>query len=130
MSTRYFSYVQTEDPHGLVCAPKLPWKGLSSRVNRGELCRSSVVFPPTIWKSACDIGLGLHYLLFRSLDDSRIQPDPERMQVHAHPQATMVADLITAIQAYLDNYNQNPQIFVWSAPVGRILAKVVNVKKP
>jgi transposase len=40
-----------------------------------------------------------------------------------------VADLITAIRAYLDNHNQNPQVFVWSAPVERILAKIGKCKE-
>ena len=35
-----------------------------------------------------------------------------------------VADLIRAIHEYLDNHNQNPKVFVWSAPVERILEKV------
>jgi hypothetical protein len=26
--------------------------------------------------------------------------------------------------AYLDNHHQNPQIFVWTAPVERILTKI------
>ena len=40
-----------------------------------------------------------------------------------------VADLIAAIQAYLDNHNQNPQVFVWSAPVDRILTKIAKCKE-
>jgi hypothetical protein len=37
--------------------------------------------------------------------------------------------LIAAIQQYLDNHNQNPQVFVWSAPVERILAKIAKCKE-
>jgi transposase len=40
-----------------------------------------------------------------------------------------VTELIAAIQAYLDNHNQNPQVFVWSAPVERILAKIAKCKE-
>jgi transposase len=40
-----------------------------------------------------------------------------------------VVDLIAAIRAYLDNHNQNPQVFVWSAPVERILAKIAKCKE-
>jgi transposase len=40
-----------------------------------------------------------------------------------------VAELIAAIHAYLDNHNQNPQVFVWSAPVERILAKIGKCKE-
>jgi transposase len=40
-----------------------------------------------------------------------------------------VADLIAAIEAYLHNHNQNPQVFVWSAPVERILAKIAKCKE-
>ena len=40
-----------------------------------------------------------------------------------------VSDLIAAIRAYLDNHNQNPQVFVWSAPVERILAKIAKCKE-
>ncbi len=30
---------------------------------------------------------------------------------------------------YLDNHNQQPQVFVWSAPVTRILAKIAKCKE-
>jgi hypothetical protein len=35
-----------------------------------------------------------------------------------------VPALVAAIKDYLDNHNQQPQVFVWSAPVARILAKI------
>lgn len=31
--------------------------------------------------------------------------------------------------AYLDNHHQNPQVFVWSALVERILAKIAKCKE-
>ena len=37
--------------------------------------------------------------------------------------------LIKAIRDYLDHHNQNPQIFVWSAPVERILAKIAKCQE-
>jgi len=40
-----------------------------------------------------------------------------------------VPDLIRAIHEYLDNHNQNPKVFVWSAPVERILEKVAKCKE-
>ncbi len=40
-----------------------------------------------------------------------------------------VAELIAAIQGYLDSHNQNPQVFVWSAPAERILAKIAKCKE-
>ncbi len=40
-----------------------------------------------------------------------------------------VPELIDAIYQYLDNHNQNPQAFVWSAPVERILAKISKCKE-
>ena len=40
-----------------------------------------------------------------------------------------VPDLIQAIQAYLNNHNQNPKAFVWSAPVERILEKIGKCKE-
>ena len=40
-----------------------------------------------------------------------------------------VPALITAIREYLHNHNQNPQVFVWSAPVERILAKIAKCKE-
>lgn len=40
-----------------------------------------------------------------------------------------VSALIKAIQDYLENHNQNPQVFVWSAPVERILEKISNCKE-
>lgn len=40
-----------------------------------------------------------------------------------------VRALIKAITQYLDNHNQNPRVFVWSAPVERILAKIAKCKE-
>jgi transposase len=40
-----------------------------------------------------------------------------------------VPDLIAAIDEYLKNHNQNPRVFVWSAPVERILAKIAKCKE-
>ena len=40
-----------------------------------------------------------------------------------------VEELIAAIYAYLDNHNQNPRVFVWSAPVDRILSKIAKCKE-
>jgi transposase len=40
-----------------------------------------------------------------------------------------VPALIAAIKDYLDNHNQNPRVFVWSAPVKRILTKVAKCKE-
>jgi hypothetical protein len=37
--------------------------------------------------------------------------------------------LIAAIEQYLDYHNQNPQVFVWSAPVERIMAKITKCKE-
>jgi transposase len=40
-----------------------------------------------------------------------------------------VSTLVDAINAFLENHNQNPQVFVWSAPVERILAKIAKCKE-
>lgn len=40
-----------------------------------------------------------------------------------------IKDLIHAINDYIDNHNQNPRVFVWSAPVERILKKVAKCKE-
>ena len=40
-----------------------------------------------------------------------------------------VSTLIKAIKDYLENHNQNPQVFVWSAPVERILEKISKCKE-
>jgi transposase len=40
-----------------------------------------------------------------------------------------VPALIQAITDYLDTHNQNPKVFVWSAPVERILAKIAKCKE-
>lgn len=40
-----------------------------------------------------------------------------------------VPELIEAIHEYLNNHNQNPRAFVWSAPVERILAKIAKCKE-
>ena len=40
-----------------------------------------------------------------------------------------VRALIEAIMNYVENHNQNPQVFVWSAPVERILSKITKCKE-
>ena len=40
-----------------------------------------------------------------------------------------VPDLIRVIREYMDNHNQNPQVFVWSAPVESILHKISKCKE-
>jgi len=40
-----------------------------------------------------------------------------------------VAALIQAITDYIENHNQNPKVFVWSASVERILAKIAKRKE-
>jgi len=40
-----------------------------------------------------------------------------------------VKDLTQAIDDYINGHNQNPRIFVWSAPVERILKKVFKCKE-
>jgi len=37
--------------------------------------------------------------------------------------------LIAAIKDYLTNHNQNPRVFIWSAPVDKILTKIANCKE-
>lgn len=40
-----------------------------------------------------------------------------------------VTALIKAIEQYVENHNQNPRVFVWTAPVERIMAKVSKCKE-
>jgi transposase len=56
---------------------------------------------------------------FREITDKRIRRDSFQN----------VSALIKAIKDYLENHNQNPKIFVWSAPVERILAKIAKCKE-
>jgi transposase len=56
---------------------------------------------------------------FREITDKRIRRGSFRS----------VQVLIKAIKLYLENHNQNPQVFVWSAPVERILAKITKCKE-
>ena len=56
---------------------------------------------------------------FRELTDKRIR----RGVFHNVPV------LIAAIHDYLNDHNQHPQVFVWSAPVERILAKIAKCKE-
>ena len=40
-----------------------------------------------------------------------------------------VPELIAAIKGYLENHNQNPKVFTWSASVERIMTKVAKCKE-
>ena len=56
---------------------------------------------------------------FREITDKRIR----------RGSFASVPELIRAITQYMENHNQNPQVFVWSAPVERILAKIAKCKE-
>jgi len=56
---------------------------------------------------------------FREITDKRLRRGSFRS----------VPELVKAIYQYLENHNQNPQAFVWSAPVERILAKIAKCKE-
>jgi transposase len=56
---------------------------------------------------------------FREITDKRIRRGAFRN----------VRALVAAIMDYLDSHNQNPRVFVWSAPVERILAKIAKCKE-
>lgn len=56
---------------------------------------------------------------FREITDKRIRRGTFRN----------VPALIEAIKSYIDNHNQNPQVFVWTAPVAQILTKVAKSKE-
>ncbi len=56
---------------------------------------------------------------FRELTDKRIRRGVFQS----------VPGLIAAIHDYLSDHNQHPQVFVWSAPVERILAKIAKCKE-
>ena len=56
---------------------------------------------------------------FREITDKRIRRGTFRN----------VPALVAAIEEYLNHHNQNPRVFVWSAPVERILAKIAKCKE-
>jgi transposase len=56
---------------------------------------------------------------FREITDKRIRRGTFRN----------VSELIAAIEEYLNNHNQNPKVFVWTASVERIMAKVTKCKE-
>jgi transposase len=56
---------------------------------------------------------------FREITDKRIRRGSFRN----------VPELIAAIQEYLENHNQNPRIFTWTASVEHILTKVAKCKE-
>jgi len=56
---------------------------------------------------------------FRELTDKRLR----------RGSFSSVPALIAAIRDYLDHHNQSPQIFVWSAPVERILANIAKCQE-
>ena len=56
---------------------------------------------------------------FRELTDKRIRRGVFRS----------VPELVAAIQGYVNHHNQNPKVFVWTASVERIMAKVAKCKE-
>jgi len=56
---------------------------------------------------------------FRDLTDKRIR----------RGSFTSVPDLITTIDEYLSNHNQNPHVFIWTATPDKILAKIAKCKE-
>jgi hypothetical protein len=56
---------------------------------------------------------------FREITDKRIRRGSFKS----------VPDLIEAIMRYLDNHNQNPRVFIWSASVETIMSKITKCKE-
>ena len=56
---------------------------------------------------------------FREITDKRIRRGSFKS----------VPDLINAIMRYLDNHNQNPRVFIWSASVETIMSKITKCKE-
>ena len=56
---------------------------------------------------------------FREITDKRIRRGTFKS----------VPDLIAAIKEYLENNNQNPKVFVWTAPAEKILTKITKCKE-
>jgi transposase len=56
---------------------------------------------------------------FREITDKRIRRGSFKS----------VPELIDAITTYLENHNQNPRVFIWSASVDRILTKISKCKE-
>jgi len=56
---------------------------------------------------------------FRAITDKRIRDGTFQN----------VAALTAAIKNYIDTHNQNPQVFVWTAPVESILTKISKCKE-
>ena len=56
---------------------------------------------------------------FREITDKRIRRGSFRN----------VQDLVVAIKQYVENHNENPRVFVWTASVERILTKVAKSKE-
>ena len=56
---------------------------------------------------------------FREITDKRIRRGSFKS----------VPDLIDAIMRYLDNHNQNPHVFIWSASVETIMSKISKCKE-
>ncbi len=56
---------------------------------------------------------------FREITDKRIRRSTFKN----------VPALIATIKNYIDSHNQNPQVFVWTAPVAQILSKVAKCKE-
>jgi len=56
---------------------------------------------------------------FRDLTDKRLR----------RGSFTSVPDLIASIDDYLSNHNQNPRVFIWTAPADKILSKIAKCKE-
>ena len=56
---------------------------------------------------------------FRDITDKRIRRGSFKS----------VPDLINAIMQYLENHNQNPRVFIWSASVEQIMSKIAKCKE-
>ena len=56
---------------------------------------------------------------FREITDQRIRRGVFRS----------VPELIAAIEDYMNNHNQNPRVFVWTASVESMMAKIAKCKE-
>jgi len=100
---------------GSLCVACKPEGHCRGEVQMDELDRRQRRHPQTPAGERTELTFG--QVQPRDLTQQRIRPGSFRA-----PQ-----ELVTAIKTYIENHNQKPQIFVWSAPMERILNKIVRI---
>jgi hypothetical protein len=80
-------------------------------------------------KARLDPDASMHKITLALVEFGRALVSRDHRQADPARRIPQVPELITAIEDYMSNHNQNPRVFVWTASVESILTKIAKCKE-